>query len=63
MLWALDKRSPCRLWILRNVNVACLWHLIMPMLHVGFKKYPCRMSLYYVLGVHLIKLDTAIVIL
>ena len=31
---------------LRNASVACLCHLFIPMSHVEFKKWPCRMSLY-----------------
>ena len=28
----------CRMSILRNANVACLWHLFSSMSHVEFKK-------------------------
>ena len=31
---------------LRNASVACLCHLFIPMSHVEFKKWPCRMTLY-----------------
>ena len=41
----LDGGSPCLVSILRNANVACLCHLFMPMSHVEFKKWPCRMSI------------------
>ena len=40
---ALDGGSPCRVSILRNANVACFCRLFMPMSHVEFKKWPCRM--------------------
>ena len=36
--------SPCRVSILRNADVACLCRLFIPMSHVEFKKWPCRMS-------------------
>ena len=35
---ALDGGSPCRLWILRIANVACLCRLFMAMSRVEFKK-------------------------
>ena len=37
--------SPCRVLILINAYVARLCHLFMPMSHVEFKKWPCRMSI------------------
>ena len=40
---ALDRASPCHLLILRNANLACLWHLFMS--HVEFKKKLRRMSI------------------
>ena len=48
ILGAIDRGSPCCLSILRNANVTCL--LVMPMSamsHFEFKKWPCRMSLYF----------------
>ena len=37
----------CRMSILRNGNIACLFHLFFSMSHVEFKKRPCPMSLYF----------------
>ena len=39
-----SRGGPCCVSILRNANVACLCCLFMPMLHVEFKKWHCRMS-------------------
>ena len=44
--------------ILRNVNVACLCRLVMPMSPVKFKKWPCRMSIIIInnrLGIDLLQ--------
>ena len=40
------RGCPCRLLILRNANVACLYRLFIPMSPVEFKKWTCRMSLW-----------------
>ena len=43
----------CRESILRNHNVACIYHLFMLMSHAEFKKGPCRMSLNFSIPCHM----------